>query len=70
MLGREQLAQQVLKLEQKRLDEQLQHFLPVTEGKKTVLCIGRILRYFHPGNILQTISFALESYRHYSLGFL
>ena len=55
MLGREQLAQQVLKLEQQRLDEQLQHFLPVTEGKKTVLCIGRILRYFHPGNILQTI---------------
>ena len=55
MLGREALAQQVLKLEQQRLDEQLQHFLPVMEGKKTVLCIGRILRYFHPGNILQTI---------------
>lgn len=55
MLGREQLAQQVLRLEQQRLSEQLQHFLPVTEGKKTVLCIGRILRYFHPGNILQTI---------------
>ena len=55
MLGREQLAQQVLKLEQQRLSEQLQHFLPVTEGKKTVLCIGRILRYFYPGNILQTI---------------
>ena len=55
MLGREALAEQVLRLEQQRLDEQLQHFLPVTEGKKTVLCIGRILRYFHPGNILQTI---------------
>ena len=57
MLGREQLAQQVLKLEQQRLSEHLQHFLPVTEGKKTVLCIGRILRYFIRGISCRPSSF-------------
>ena len=29
--------------------------LPVTRGKKTVLCIGRVVKFFHPGAILETI---------------
>ena len=29
--------------------------LPVTKGKKTVLCIGRIVKFFHPEAILETI---------------
>ncbi len=55
LLGRSELAQTVLATETGKLQAGLERFLPVTSGKKTVLCIGRILKYFHPGNILQTI---------------
>lgn len=56
LMQREQQAMQVLKLERERLQSRLQRYLPVTAGKKTVLCIGRLIKYFHPGAILQTIN--------------
>ncbi len=55
LLERRELARAVLVTETAKLEAGLERFLPVTAGKKTVLCIGRILKYFHPGNILQTI---------------
>lgn len=55
LLGREQEAARVLAEEQKLFANRLQDYLKVTSKKKTVLCIGRLLQYFHPEAVLTTI---------------
>lgn len=42
--------------EERRLQEMLGSFLPVTAGRKTVLCIGRWLQYFKPVHVLESIA--------------
>ncbi len=55
LLHREEAAAKVLQRERARLQQQVEACLPVTHAKKTVLCIGRQLRYYHPGAILEII---------------
>lgn len=55
MLGREQQAERVWQAEELHLQREIARMLPVTKGKKTVLCIGRLVKFFHPGAILETI---------------
>ena len=49
---REEAAALILK-ENLRLNKTVEKFLPVTEGIKTVICIGRWLMYFNPAWIIQ-----------------
>ena len=49
-------ADKLLQEEQQSLQKAVAEFLPVTAHKKTVLCIGRFLMYFHPKAVLETIS--------------
>ncbi|MBQ7760404.1 MAG: nitrogenase component 1 [Acidaminococcaceae bacterium] len=55
LLNCEAQACEVLTKERLALQKSLQQFLPVTKNKKTVLCIGRWLMYFHPDAVLGTI---------------
>ena len=55
LLGREQAAAKVLEEERQLFTKRLQAYLKVTRQKKTVLCIGRLLQYFHPEAVLTTI---------------
>lgn len=55
LLHRQAEAQRVLVQESERFQARLATFLPVTKQKKVVLCIGRLLQYFHPGAVLDTI---------------
>ncbi len=55
LLGRSEAAGEVLELEEARLKKQVAKFLPITQSKKTVLCIGRLLKYFQPSTVMQTI---------------
>lgn len=55
LLGRRQQAEEVWRREEQQMHEELEKMLPVTRGKKTVLCIGRLVKFFHPGAILETI---------------
>ena len=55
LLGRREQAEAVWRDEVQHMHEELQKMLPVTRGKKTVLCIGRLVKFFHPGAILETI---------------
>ena len=48
-------ACKVLVEEKLALERSLEQFLPVTKGKKTVICIGRWLMYFHPDAVLGTV---------------
>ena len=48
-------ACKVLVEEKLDLEHSLEKFLPVTANRKTVLCIGRWLMYFHPEAVLGTI---------------
>ena len=41
--------------EQAAFTERLTQLQEVTRGKKTVLCIGRLLMYYHPKAVLETI---------------
>lgn len=51
----EDKAKDLIWQERQRLLQGLNKYLPVTKGKKTVLCIGRWLIYFHPAGVLETI---------------
>ena len=55
LVGRREQAEAVWHQEEERLLAELQRMLPVTKGRKTVLCIGRLMQYFRPEAILQTI---------------
>ena len=55
LLGRREQAEAVWREELQQMHAELQKMLPVTRGKKTVLCIGRLVKFFHPGAILETI---------------
>jgi nitrogenase molybdenum-iron protein alpha chain len=55
LLDCEVKACEVLVQEKLHLEKMLEHFLPVTADRKTVLCIGRWLMYFHPDAVLGTI---------------
>ena len=55
LLGRREQAEEVWREELQQMHEELKKMLPVTRGKKTVLCIGRVVKFFHPGAILETI---------------
>lgn len=55
LLGRREQAEAVWRDEVQHMHAELQKMLPVTRGKKTVLCIGRLVKFFHPGAILETV---------------
>ena len=55
LLQREKLAAKALLQEKQHFDAALAKYLPVTKGKRVVLCIGRLLKYFHPESVLETI---------------
>lgn len=55
LLQREELAAKALLQEKQHFDAALAKYLPVTKGKRVVLCIGRLLKYFHPESMLETI---------------
>lgn len=55
LLHKEKEAQIVLAEEQAAFTERLTQLQEVTRGKKTVLCIGRLLMYYHPKAVLETI---------------
>lgn len=55
LLQREELAAKALLQEKQYFDAALAKYLPVTKGKRVVLCIGRLLKYFHPESVLETI---------------
>lgn len=55
LFGRREQAEKVWQEEVLHMQQELQKMLPVTQGRKTVLCIGRLVKFFHPGAILETI---------------
>lgn len=55
LLGVEEKAQALVQEQKTYMQQRIQKFLPVTKNKKTVVCIGRLLKYFQPGTILQTL---------------
>ena len=55
LVGCREQAEAVWRQEEARLQAELQRMLPVTSGRKTVLCIGRLVQYFRPEAILETI---------------
>ena len=55
MLGVAEAAQKVVEEEKANLAQYLQKFLPVTQKKKVVICIGRLLKYFQPAMFFQTV---------------
>lgn len=55
LLHKEKEAQKVLAQEEKSFQELLATFCQTTENKKVVLCIGRLLMYYHPAAVLTTI---------------
>ena len=59
LLNCEEKAEEVLQAERLLMEKSLAQFLPVTKNKKTTLCIGRWLMYFHPESMLGVIN-ALE----------
>lgn len=56
LLGREREAAVVLAAEEARMNSGIRRFTAVTRGKKTVLCIGRLLMYYDPAATLSTIN--------------
>ena len=55
LLNCEEQAQAVLADEQLAMTKSLERFLKVTKDKKTTLCIGRWLMYFHPESMLGVV---------------
>lgn len=55
LLHCEQEAKKTLQNERERFTAQCAKYLVQTKGKQTVLCIGRLLMYFHPAAVLSTI---------------
>lgn len=55
LLGRKEQAEAVWQQEMRAMQAELQAILPVTRGRKAVLCIGRVVKFFHPAAILETI---------------
>lgn len=55
LMHREEGVEQVLEHEVYRLQKALDAMRHVTFGKKTVLCLGRQLLYYHPGAVLESI---------------
>lgn len=55
LLGCGEEAKQVLRQEQADMQKNLEQFLLVTKNKKTALCIGRWLMYFHPESMLDVV---------------
>ena len=55
LLQREELAAKALLQEKQHFDAALAKYLPVTKGKRVVLCIGRLLKYFNPEYVLEMI---------------
>lgn len=55
LLHREKEAEQVLINERALFYKRLEQYLSVTKGKRVVLCIGRLLQYFHPAAVFATI---------------
>ena len=55
LLRREERAAAVLAAEEARMAQGIGRFIAVTRGKKTVLCIGRLLMYYDPAATLSTI---------------
>lgn len=56
LFKKEKQAEQLLVKEISTLEQGMQRFLPITKGKKTVLCLGRWLMYFRPETVLETIA--------------
>lgn len=54
-LQQEALAEQIIANEKKRLEDFATQVKRVTKGKRCVVCIGRMLMYFHPGGVLETL---------------
>lgn len=55
LVGKQELENKLLHLEDQRLKKALEQYLPVTKDKKVVLCLGRSLEYFHPQETLEML---------------
>ena len=55
LLGVEQKAQELIEKEKEATQKQIQKLLPITQNKKTLLCVGRLLKYFQPAMFIQTL---------------
>lgn len=55
LLGKEKEAALVRQQEEERFAKAVEKYRTVTEGKKTVVCIARLLMYFHPAAVMETI---------------
>lgn len=54
-LQKEELASKIIEQEKASLNDFAAKVKRVTQGKHCVLCIGRMLLYFHPGSVLETL---------------
>lgn len=55
LLHKEEEAKTILAEELTFFNERLSTLQKITQGKKVVLCIGRLLMYYHPAAVLETI---------------
>lgn len=54
-LHKEVLAEKAIVREQAKLFAYAEKVKNITQGKRCVVCIGRMLMYFHPGGVLETL---------------
>lgn len=55
LLGVEHKAQELIEKEKEAIEKQIQKLLPITQNKKTLLCVGRLLKYFQPAMFIQAL---------------
>lgn len=55
-LHEKEKGEEILAAEEKRIDAYVKAFLPVTEGKKAVIGIGRGPRWYHPRETLESLA--------------
>jgi len=55
LLARETAAEELIAAERQILDQEIKKYIPVCKNKKVVFGMGRLLRYFHPGDLLEML---------------
>lgn len=55
LLNKEGIAQTIITEEKQLLEDGIKKYRPICKNKKVVFCMGRLLRYFHPGDFLEML---------------